>query len=171
NYFPSLAIGKVVGTFDAEQDLINEGAKDLFSSINEVDAMDEATLAARNAKSKKNRRNVKGYYYEFDATKLAAKHSKAVLMDLYNSTEFKKLNRLMKDAEFARTMSPKLVKSLTKSLKHISGAQAKYDNNEGALGKLGKSFWKFRDNVYTAAIATTGQFALQSVSGIANAAV
>ncbi len=167
NYFPSIAGGKAVGEFQSEDDLITERANDLFDAVNKNEAgPDKTTVAGKASKSKESRKNAKGYYYDFDATNIASKHSKNMLLDLYTSTEFKKLNRLLKDSKFRQAMSPTLIKSLTKQIQHIAGAGGRQEVSKGWNGIA-----KMREALYTSAIATTGQFFLQAVSGVANATI
>ncbi len=168
NYFQTLTAGKAVGDYQS-LNILDERAKNIFEAVEASEGNpDKSMIPGKAAGAKNARENAKGYFYEYDPTVLAEKHSKDVLLDMYVSAEFKKLNRLMKDNAFRTALGPKLIKSFTRNLQHIASSQSKQTETQS---KLGRSVWKIRDNLYVAAIATSGQFATQAVSGVANAVI
>lgn len=169
NYFPTLAQGRV-DTADAKDlkndEILRGNADNLFEALDEN--TNYSNLQAKKVWSTYKRKNPKNYYYQNDALAIAKRWGKTLLFDIYASGELRTMNRVFKDQDFRRAIGTNTHAAFLKQIKSAAGSGVKYDPN---VGDLTKGLMKVRDNLYTATLATSGQIALQAVSGFTGAAI
>lgn len=167
NYFPTIADGRTDGDITNDE-LLNEGKDNLNNALTGANPAPANNISGKKSGSIEKRTNPKGYYYELDALAISKRHIKNILLDNYGSLEFKIMNRVLDDPKFKQSFSPKLREAFLKSLKNISGATRKFDQDQNSVVK---GIMSVRDTLYTTALATMGQSILQASSGFVAAAV
>ncbi len=167
NYFPTQAQGKTTGI--DKDNLIDEGKANLFEAAGQTTEKNKANVYGKRVWSNYRRMNPNGYFYDFDALSLSSRWSQKMLYDLYATTELKALNRLLSSNDFQKAVGDKVHQAFTKQLKSIAGVGHIYSGDN--LGGVAKAALKWRDKVYTAAIATGGQMFSQASSGVGAATV